>query len=971
VALTKAELDKLQTEARARYNRHEQQLLPHVIAALNAYLAVCRARLQQSAWGLAPLVAAGPIASPVGEPHGFTIHDAETLTATLDQAKAEWPGILDTKLMPGYGMLLGQIPEGIDLTHPSVASSVQAWRSEWLQERTQVLVGVPDDVTGQLRTEMDRLATEHGTSVFDARVAAQEMLDQGYPSWKNRAELIARTETVAANNQGSLRAWTAMAEAGGVADSAMKTWVGGTRPTHSAVSGATVGLREKFVVGGQEMNGPGDPAGGAAECANCRCALSYELPDSAAVPLSGGDGGVLTESAGLAEGAGLDEAAAGEASAEEAPPEDAGPGIADLIPALAAINLTPTHPTSGRTIPDVTPDDDGMTATGLTAAACPTCGHETFATGDTMTTPAPPVPAPAQPADPQPPAESSGLTWSGPLALLDTPSTDGYELNSAGGSIRPLPLPLNWQEKQAPNHDGSTVVGRILDAEIRGNLVWGHGDWLDPECNDAVAKAIAQVDAGLGLVSLDAARRTVSFKDETGAAVDPGTYPGDPGGLTIVMDEWELGGVTIVNFPKFADARIANDQPPEEPDMEPDDGGLIVMPGVETFADTEMAGANPEGPTLTPDGQGVVLMDGTTVAVGDVVGIGDPDGDGDVDTGTITGINGDAQTVDVTMTPDPDDADTAVPLTVPIADLVPGAADQNPPGPPKPPPAALVASIGDAPEDPDMALLASSASEPYNSAFFARRELLGPTPLTVNRDTGEVYGHFGQWGECHIGKMAETGMCTTVPQTKHGYDYFHVGEVITDQGPLPIGKITIGQGHYTGKGWRGAVEHYDRTGSIVAVVRAYEDDWGGQFAGQLRRGVQPEQVDELMAAGQVSGDWRMLNGNLELVHILGVNVGGFPKKRLSPVVGMVAGRQVSLVAAGVVYPEEHPKVRLPSGAELDRDEWDTLVAAAVEAQDRNTQRLRRFAKATATLAEQDKMALRRARARAQLALVSR
>jgi len=966
VALTKAELDKLQTEARARYNRHEQQLLPHVTAALNAYLAVCRARLQQSAWGLAPLVAAGPIASPVGEPHGFTIHDAETLTATLDQAKAEWPGILDTKLMPGYGMLLGQLPEDVDLTHPTVASSVQAWRSEWLQERTQVLVGVPDDVTSQLRTEMDRLATEHGTSVFDARVAAQEMLDQGYPSWKNRAELIARTETVAANNQGSLRAWTAMAEAGGVADSAMKTWVGGTRPTHSAVSGATVGLREKFVVGGQEMNGPGDPAGGAAEVANCRCALSYELPDTATVPLSGGDGAVLTESAGLAEGAGLDEAAAGEASAEEAPPEDTGPGIADLIPALAAINLTPTHPSSGRTIPDVTPDDDGMTATGLTAAACPTCGHETFATGDTMTTPeAPPVPAPAQPSDPQPPAESSGLTWSGPLALLDTPSSDRRKLAATGGVIRPLPLPISWQERTDDRHAGAVIVGRILTAEIRDGQLWGHGDYLNPGCNSDAEKAIAQVDAGLGLISVDTAPTEVSFEDGTGAPVDPMTYPGDPDDIILVFTQWEFGGATIVSFPAFADARIANDQPAEE--ISEIIGGPLIMPGtVETFA-----GANPEGPTLTPDGQGVVLTDGTTVAVGDLVGIGDPDGDGDVDTGTITGINSDALTVDVTMTPDADDADTAVPLTVPIADLVPGAADQNPPGPPKPPPAALVASIGDAPEDPDMALLASSASEPYNSQFFARRELLGPTPLTVNRDTGEVYGHFGQWGECHIGKLAETGMCTTVPQTKHGYDYFHVGEVITDQGPLPIGKITIGQGHYTGKGWRGAVEHYDRTGSIVAVVRAYEDDWGGQFAGQLRRGVQPEQVDELMAAGQVSGDWRMLNGNLELVHILGVNVGGFPKKRLSPVVGMVGGRQVSLVAAGVVYPEEHPKVRLPSGAELDRDEWDTLVAAAVEAQDRNTQRLRRFARATATLAEQDKMALRRARARAQLALASR
>jgi hypothetical protein len=592
----------------------------------------------------------------------------------------------------------------------------------------------------------------------------------------------------------------------------------------------------------------------------------------------------------------------------------------------------------GETQTDISPSDPIADGPG-----------DTFATEDPMTAP-PETPTPAAPADPQPPTESAGRTWSGPLALLDTPSSDGRKLAGGGGTIRPLPLPISWQEKSDEHHGGSVVVGRILDAEIRAGQLWGHGDWLDPY-EDNTRRAMAQVDAGLGLISVDTAPLEVSCEDETGQPIDPYSYEGD-GKVIVVFQEWELGGATIVSFPAFAEARIANDQPAMEPDgmespiMLPEDAG--------TFA-----GAAPGGPTVSADGTGIVLTDGTTVKVGDLVGVGDPDGDGDVDTGTVTGINTETRTVTVTLTPDDDDAEGQT-VTVDIADLVPGAPDQNPPGLPAAPAMAV---------DQDIALLASSAINPYNSAFFEKRELFGPTPLTVNRETGEVYGHFGQWGECHIGKLAEAGVCTTVPESKAGYDYFHLGEVITDQGPLPVGKITVGRGHYGSHGGiRGANEHYDQTGTIVAVVRAYEDAYGGQFAGQLLHGISAEQVDSLMAAGQVSGDWRTIKGNLELVHILGVNVPGFPNKRPTPVWGIEGGRQISLVAAGVVAPDVAEEVTLPSGKRMPRDDWDTLVAAAVTAIDRNTARQAHRTEQTLNVADQ--LALSRTRARARLALIA-
>jgi hypothetical protein len=80
-------------------------------------------------------------------------------------------------------------------------------------------------------------------------------------------------------------------------------------------------------------------------------------------------------------------------------------------------------------------------------------------------------------------------------------------------------------------------------------------------------------------------------------------------------------------------------------------------------------------------------------------------------------------------------------------------------------------------------------------------------------------------------------------------------------------------------------------------VTVGEDDFGIWFAGALRTGVKPEQVRELRA-GSLSGDWRYLGGNLELVAALAVNVPGFPVPRVQA--GLAAsGVQTALVAAGI------------------------------------------------------------------------
>ena len=189
------------------------------------------------------------------------------------------------------------------------------------------------------------------------------------------------------------------------------------------------------------------------------------------------------------------------------------------------------------------------------------------------------------------------------------------------------------------------------------------------------------------------------------------------------------------------------------------------------------------------------------------------------------------------------------------------------------------------------------------ASAFANPGLDGPTPLTIT-DEGRVFGHVATWGTCHIGY---DGQCITPPHSAAGYAYFATGSVVTDSGVTPVGQITMGTGHASPKfAARPAMEHYDNTGAAVADVAAGEDDYGIWIAGQMRPGV-PDAQRHALAAGALSGDWRRIGGNLELVAALAVNVPGFPIPRVAS--SEKDGSQLALVASGIVVDE-------PQGAVL-------------------------------------------------------
>lgn len=236
-------------------------------------------------------------------------------------------------------------------------------------------------------------------------------------------------------------------------------------------------------------------------------------------------------------------------------------------------------------------------------------------------------------------------------------------------------------------------------------------------------------------------------------------------------------------------------------------------------------------------------------------------------------------------------------------------------------------------DDAIMALNASAATLTKPPAkWFGNPGLSGPTPLTIT-DDGRIYGHAALHNSCHLG--FET--CVTPPKSSTGYAWFKTGILLADDGTEhAVGQITMNTGHAgTALNPSQTLAHYDNTGMAVADVAAGEDAHGIWVAGALRPGVTDEQIRTLRAS-PLSGDWRRVGGNLELVALLAVSVPGFPVPR-----GLVAsGRQESLqlpapslgalVAAGFT-PSAPDVIDVDGSMEFtaaDREELKELLASA-------------------------------------------
>jgi hypothetical protein len=207
--------------------------------------------------------------------------------------------------------------------------------------------------------------------------------------------------------------------------------------------------------------------------------------------------------------------------------------------------------------------------------------------------------------------------------------------------------------------------------------------------------------------------------------------------------------------------------------------------------------------------------------------------------------------------------------------------------------AAASAPAEGARREPLRAVTAGAEAFRPPAAWFSDPGLSLPTPITVTDDC-RIYGHAAQWGSCHIG---QDDVCVQPPHEDQ-HPYYRTGEVVCADGSrVAVGQITVGTGHAPlHYGASPAAEHYDNTGAAVADVAVGNDAHGIWIAGAVRPGADPLKVYELQAAGQVSGDWRRIGGQLRLVGLLAVNVPGFPVPKMRARVA--SGEPQALVAAG-------------------------------------------------------------------------
>jgi hypothetical protein len=177
--------------------------------------------------------------------------------------------------------------------------------------------------------------------------------------------------------------------------------------------------------------------------------------------------------------------------------------------------------------------------------------------------------------------------------------------------------------------------------------------------------------------------------------------------------------------------------------------------------------------------------------------------------------------------------------------------------------------------------------------WFKRPNFTKATPLTVDED-GRVYGHIAAWNVNHIGLPR----ATKPPRSRSKYAYFHTGVIRTEEGSdIPVGQLTLAGGHAPlNADASSAAKHYDDTASAVADIHVGEDEYGIWCAGTLRPDLEEMQIRALRASAP-SGDWRPINGALELVAICQVNVPGFPTARAM----IASGKVMALVAAGASY----------------------------------------------------------------------
>ena len=159
-----------------------------------------------------------------------------------------------------------------DLQKPEI----QRWlAAKVMTSAVEINTTTKKDVLKQLKE-----AVENGESIQDMDKRIKGLFEETY---KHRAQTVARTEVISANNKAGLEA-ARQANMGHKVwitslDERTRTFENGADFDHAKMDGVTVGIDEKFAVpsvfGDEYLDFPGDPSGSPGDIINCRCTMTY------------------------------------------------------------------------------------------------------------------------------------------------------------------------------------------------------------------------------------------------------------------------------------------------------------------------------------------------------------------------------------------------------------------------------------------------------------------------------------------------------------------------------------------------------------------------------------------------------------------------------------------------------------------------------------------------------------------------
>lgn len=490
----------------------------------------------------------------------------------------------------------------------------------------------------------------------------------------------------------------------------------------------------------------------------------------------------------------------------------------------------------------------------------------------------------------------SEVPWHGVIAPTGVMSGDRRKFAVDALRSRDLPLPVKFQKADDEGHKGSVVVANMTNIEERDGLIRAEGTFhTSAESNEAIDLIANQMLRGLS-VDLDDATFELQYED--GTAFDMNDEESDP---VAVVTDGRIASVTLCSIPAFQEAYISLGTWAES-DADADAlaaGAVGCLPceaAREEAAAAAEAAAKAAGEFApgTHDGPGWVTNPKDTQRLRTYWTRGK--GAAKIRWGQPGDFNRCRRQL-AKYVPNPEYlAGTCANLHREAIGIWPGGEGGK-----------KAAHAGDVITASAFSIVAAAAGALPNAEWFSNPHLEAPTPLTI--DGQHIYGHVAAWTSCHTGYGISVGdgeVCVRPPNSASGYAYFHTGELLTDDGMVNVGHITMDTGHASASmAGRIAASHYDNTGAVVADVVAGEDAHGIWFSGALRTEMTQAQRIALGAAA-LSGDWRRLGGAYELIAALAVNVPGFPIPRTA--IAASGHGQYTLVAAGIVQQDDSPSM---------------------------------------------------------------